>query len=149
MEDGKNDKPKFRAEVHKTQILLDQTDIVLMSDHLDIYQHIYRDWNGDADYLSHKAREEGPAWKAFQTKERIEAIRVYFDGGVSHEEDKKVKNRVCPGWLIQVAEAIGKQIGLQWKRVGEVARVVVDEATIIEVELMTATEPVLSKRSCA
>ena len=33
----------FRAEVHKTQILLDQTDIILMSDHLDIYEHIYRD----------------------------------------------------------------------------------------------------------
>ena len=76
MEDGKNDKPMFRAEVHKTQILLDQTDIVLMSDHLDICQHIYRDWNGDADYLTHKAREEGPAWNAFQTKERIEAIGV-------------------------------------------------------------------------
>ena len=138
----KNDKPKFRAEVHKTQILLDQTDIILISDHLDMCQHIYRDWNCDADYLTHKAREEGPAWNAFQTKERIEAIGVYFDGGVSHEEDKKVKNRVCPGWLIQVTETIGKQIGLQWKTVVEVARVLVDEATIIEVELMAATEAV-------
>ena len=58
MDDGKNDKPMFRAEVHKTQILLDQTDNILMSDHLDICQHVYRDWNGDADYLTHKAREE-------------------------------------------------------------------------------------------
>ena len=73
MEDGKNDKPKFRAEVHKTQILLDQTDIVLMSDHLEICQHIYRDWNGNADHLTHQAREDGPAWNAFQAKERIEA----------------------------------------------------------------------------
>ena len=47
MNGGKNDKPKFRAEVRKTQILLDQTDVVLMSDHLDICQYIYRDWNGE------------------------------------------------------------------------------------------------------
>ena len=39
----KNDKPMFRAEVHKTQILLDKTDIILMSDHLDICQHMYRE----------------------------------------------------------------------------------------------------------
>ena len=58
MEDAKSNKPMFRAEVRKTQIVLDQTDIILMRDHLDTCQHIYRDWNGDADYLTHKAREE-------------------------------------------------------------------------------------------
>ena len=67
---------------------------------------------------------------------------VFILMGVGREEDKKVKNRVCAGWLIQVAETIGKQIGLQWKTVVEVARVLADEATIIEVELMTATEAV-------
>ena len=58
MEDAKSNKPIFRAEVRKTPIVLDQTDIVLMRDHLDICQHIYRDWNGDADHLTRKAREE-------------------------------------------------------------------------------------------
>ena len=126
MEDAKSNKPMFRSEVRQKQILLDQTDIVLMSDHLDICQHIYRDWNGDADYLTHKAREEDLRGTLFKQRRGSRPSVFILMAGVSHEEDKKVKNRVCPGWLIQVAEAIGKQIGLQWKTVVEVARVVVD-----------------------
>ena len=69
MEDAKSNKPMFRAEVRKTQIVLDQTDIILMRDHLDTCQHIYRDWNGDADYLTHKARKR-TCVERFSNKER-------------------------------------------------------------------------------
>ena len=54
------------------------------------------EWRRWLSYAQGQGR--GPAWNAFQTKERIEAIGVYFDGGVSHEEDKKVMSRVAhPG----------------------------------------------------
>ena len=59
---------KFRAEVHKTQKMLDKGGLRPMRDHLVLFQHIYRDWNGKADYLTHKAREEGPCWNSFAWK---------------------------------------------------------------------------------
>ena len=34
---------KFRADVQKMQNLSDKTDIRSMADHLDLFQHIYRD----------------------------------------------------------------------------------------------------------
>ena len=40
----------------KTNNSLEQIDIRLMCDHLALFQHVYRDWNGEADCLTHKAR---------------------------------------------------------------------------------------------
>ena len=40
---------KFRAEVQETQNVLDKTDIRPMAGHLDLFQHIYRDWNGETE----------------------------------------------------------------------------------------------------
>ena len=54
-------KPRFRAVVHKTQKLLEQMDMRHMSD----FQHNYRDWNGEADHLTHRTRAEGPTRKGF------------------------------------------------------------------------------------
>ena len=51
---------KFRAEVQKTQNLLDRTDFLPMGDHPDVFQHMYSDWNQKADHLTHEAREKGP-----------------------------------------------------------------------------------------
>ena len=53
---------KFRMMVQKTQILMDKTDRQPMGDHLDMFQHIYRDWNLNADHLTHVAREKGATW---------------------------------------------------------------------------------------
>ena len=49
---------KFRAEVRNTQNLMDRTDIRPMGDHLDMFQHTYRDWNQEADHLTHVARDK-------------------------------------------------------------------------------------------
>ena len=61
--------------------------------HLDLFQHLYRDWTEEADRLTHEAREKGACWNSFTVKEgsKIEAVRAYFDGGVSRQEDRKVK----------------------------------------------------------
>ena len=60
----KRNNQRFRAEVQKTQKLLDMTDIRPMADHLDLFQHIYRDWNEKADRLTHEAREKGASWNS-------------------------------------------------------------------------------------
>ena len=54
--------------MQKTQNLLDKTDIRLMGDHLDLFQHVYRDWNEKADRLAHEARENGASWNSFTMK---------------------------------------------------------------------------------
>ena len=52
---------KFRKMVHKTQNMLDKTDLRPTGNHLDMLQHIYRDRNQDADRLTHVAKEKkGP-----------------------------------------------------------------------------------------
>ena len=56
-----NPAQKFRAEVEKTQNLWDTTDIRPMADHLDLFQHTYRDWNEKADRLTHETREKEQA----------------------------------------------------------------------------------------
>ena len=43
----------FRIMVQKAQNKLDRTDIRLVGDHLEMFQHIYRGWNQEADHLTH------------------------------------------------------------------------------------------------
>ena len=40
--------------------MLDKTDLRPMADHVDIFQHVYREWNQEVDRLTHVAREKGP-----------------------------------------------------------------------------------------
>ena len=76
---------KFRAMVQKTRNIMDKTDMRPMGDHLDMFQHISRDWNQEADRVSHVAREKGATWNSFMMEEgdRLEAVRSFFDGGVT------------------------------------------------------------------
>ena len=60
------------------------------------------------------------------------------------KSDEKCKNRVGAGWVLLIAEKIGDQIGLQWKTVVQVARVLDGECTITETELTAATEAALA-----
>ena len=72
---------KFRAEVQKTQNLLDKRDTRPMNDHMDLFQHIYRDWDEKADRLTHEAREKGSSWNSFSMHEgeKLEAVRAFFE----------------------------------------------------------------------
>ena len=47
---------KFRMMVQKTQKMLDKTDIRPMEDHLGMFQHIYREWNQEAEHLTHEKK---------------------------------------------------------------------------------------------
>ena len=58
---------KIRADAQKTQNLLDKTDVRPMADHLDLFQHIYKDWK--ADRLTHEVREKGASWNSFSMME--------------------------------------------------------------------------------
>ena len=86
---------KVQDDVQETQKTLDKTDIRPMGDHLDMLQHIYRDWNQEADQLTHVAREKGETWNSYITEAgtRIEAVRSFFDGGVSTACDDKIKKQ--------------------------------------------------------
>ena len=91
-----------------TRHILDKTDIRPMADHLNLFQHICRDWNEEAARLTHEAREKGASWNSFTIKEgaKIEAVRACFDGGVSRQEDRKVKYKVGSAYRIQMSERI-------------------------------------------
>ena len=72
--------------VQRTQNLLDHSGIKPMSG-------LFLTCSSIADDLTLKAREDGPTGKSFQAEECVEATRIYFDGGVRHERDRKVKNK--------------------------------------------------------
>ena len=65
-------------------------------------------------HLTYKAREEGPSWISFPAESEIEAVRIYFDGGDRHDEEKQVKRRVGAGWILQITESIDSQTELRW-----------------------------------
>ena len=37
--------------------------------HVDIFQHVYREWNQEADRLTHVAREKGTTWNSYAMKD--------------------------------------------------------------------------------
>ena len=39
---------------------MDKTDMRPVGDHLDMFRHISKDWNQEADRVPHVAREKGP-----------------------------------------------------------------------------------------
>ena len=106
----KNNNQKFRMMVQRTQNVLDRTDIRLIGDHLDMLQHIYIEWNREADRLTHVAREKGATWNSYVIEEgaQIEAVRYFFDGGVSKECHRQIRNKVGSAYVIQIAENRGR-----------------------------------------
>ena len=103
---------KFRAEVQKTQNLLDKRDIRPMSDHMVLFQHICRDWNEKADRLTHEAREKGSRWNSFSMHEgeKLEAASAFFGGGVSNQDDHRAQYKVGSGHVHQTSERIEEDV---------------------------------------
>ena len=66
--------------MQKTQHMMDKTDIRPVRDHLDMSQHIYRDWNQEAGRLTHVSRENGATLNSHVMEEgiRLEAVRSFF-----------------------------------------------------------------------
>ena len=87
---------KFMKNIQRTQNMLDKTDLRPMADHMDMFQHVYREWNREADRLTHEAREKGVIWNSYVMGkgERVEAMRGFFDGGVSSGWKSPIKNKV-------------------------------------------------------
>ena len=92
---------KFRTMVQKTQNMLDRTNIHPMGDHLDMFQHIYREWNQETDHLTHVAREKGATWNSYVMEEgsRLEAVRADF----MEESTYKMITRSSARWCQQVS----------------------------------------------
>ena len=90
----------------RIQNMLDKTDIRPMGDHLDMFQHIYREWNQEADHLTNVGREKGATWISYiaEAGARFEAVRSFFDGGVSTVCDGKILHKVGSAYVIQIAE---------------------------------------------
>ena len=57
--------------MQKTHNMMDKTDFRPMGDHLDMLQHIYRDWNQEADRLAHVARAKGVTWNSNVMEEEL------------------------------------------------------------------------------
>ena len=75
-----------------------------------MFQRVYRDWNQEADHLTHVAREIGATCNSYiaEAGAWIEAVRSFFDGGVSTVCDDKIKNKVGSAYVIQLAEKLRK-----------------------------------------
>ena len=86
--------------------MMDKTDMRPMGDHLDMFQRIYGEWNQEDDHLAHVTRKKGATWNSYVMEEetRTEAVRSFFDGGVSIQCDDKIKHRVVSENVIQFAE---------------------------------------------
>ena len=56
--------------MQKAQNKLDRTDIRPMGDHLDMFQHIYRECNQEGDHLTHVAREKGGHLELLENRRR-------------------------------------------------------------------------------
>ena len=55
---------KLRMMAQKAQNKLDRTGIRPMGDHLDMFQHIYREWNQEADHLHMWHEKKGATWNS-------------------------------------------------------------------------------------
>ena len=80
-----------RSEVQKTQNLLDKTDIRPMVDHLDLFKHVNRDWNEEADRLTHGARKNAgirSPWRKGQKLSLSERVLMEESAGKKIESNK-------------------------------------------------------------
>ena len=133
----------FRKMVQRTHNILDRTDLRPMADHLDIFQQVFREWNQEAVRLTHVAREKETTWNSYVMKEgeRIEAVRGYFDGGVSLACKGPIKNKVGSAYVIQIAEDIVESSGkMKWKTIVEVAKILPSDETVTKAECTAAVE---------
>ena len=71
---------------------MDETILLSVSDHSDLFHHTFTEWHGGADALAHRPRREGSSWRKLQGQ--AAAVKVYFEVGVSDGSDGKVKHRV-------------------------------------------------------
>ena len=68
-------------------------------------------------------------------------MRVYFDEGVSRQDDGNVKHKVGSAYVIQSSERIEEHAEkMRWKTIVEVAQILPDDATIVLAESTAAVE---------
>ena len=80
-----------RSEVQKTQNLPDKTDIRPMAYHLDLFQHVNRDWNEEADRLTHGARKKAgirSPWRKGQKLKLSERVLMEESAGKKIESNQ-------------------------------------------------------------
>ena len=132
---------KFRKMIQRTQNMLEKTDLRPMADHIDMFQHVYREWNQEADRLTHVAREHEVTWNSYAMGEgeRVEAVRWFSDGGVRSACNASIKKKVWSVYVIQVAERIEEDMHqMKWRTIIEVANILPNDATLIQDECTAA-----------
>ena len=73
--------------------------------------------------------------------EKLGAVRAFFHGRVSKQEDRKVKHLAGSAYVIQASERIEKAAEkMEWRTTVEVAKVLPDDATITQAETTAAVE---------
>ena len=73
--------------------------------------------------------------------ESDEAVRSFFDGGVSTQSDDKIKHRVGSASVVQIAEQIEENTHkMKWRTIIEVAKILPDDATVTQAECTAAVE---------
>ena len=68
-------------------------------------------------------------------------MRAYFDGGVSKQDDSKVKHKVGSAYVIQASARIEEGAEkMYWKTTVEIAKILPDDATITQAETTAFVE---------
>ena len=143
MENGRSTIRSSGRWFKRTQKKLDKTGLRPMGDHVDMFQHVYREWNQEAGRLMHVAREEGTTWNSYVMEKgaRVEAVGSFFDGGVSSECNAQIKNKVDSAFVIQFAERIEEEIyQIKWRIIVEFEKILADDATVTHAECTAAVE---------
>ena len=102
----KINKSDFQGRVAFIQNTLDsagEVSITTSNPGSDIFKHVYREWNTEADELTWHARKQNKVWQGVNLKRKPIAIRGHFDGGVSPEE-------TAIGWQIEVAFDLTREL---------------------------------------
>ena len=75
-----------------------------------------------------------------------EAVRACIDGGVSKQEERKVRHKVGSAYVMQASERIEEAAEkTEWRTIVEVANVLPDDVTITQAETTAAVDAVTAR----
>ena len=74
---------------------------------------------------------------------KLDAVRACIDGGVSKQEDSKVRHKFGSAYVIHASERIEEAAAkMEWNTIVEVVNVLPDDATITQAETTAAVDAV-------
>ena len=110
----------------------------------DLFRHIYREGNGEADLLTHRAREglcqlRDNTFEYLSGTEKPTGLRGYFDGGVDAD------GGVGCGWVLWCTFEGNARAGPpQWYRVADESFCIAPGTTVTDSELSAVEQLILA-----